>query len=266
LQNWQDIWSVNKSEFKTASIERGAIRRGPDNLWHYFTSFVHPSDGRWCVAALRGTDPAHFYSKNVEFIFTAKPLGLEGIKDPWILHHDDLYYMFVSIALPAANTTAQSHATQDIYNTGECLSATGLATSPDLDRWEWKGVVFRPEGGGWDRYCRRINSIVPLNDNFLAFYDGSAGHQENYEEKTGIAFSSNLRSWRPTTPVGPTYISPHGSHSLRYMDAQVQGPNALVFYECARPDGAHELRLLTMESALFFALLERQLPAELRSA
>jgi hypothetical protein len=67
--------------------------------------------------------------------------------------------MLLSIATPTASTTPWSHQTHDIYNTGHCLSATGLATSPDLDTWSYQGVVFQP-GTGWDCYCRRINCLV----------------------------------------------------------------------------------------------------------
>jgi hypothetical protein len=261
LTTWEDIWSVNKKEFNTASIERSAIHRGKDKIWRYFTSYVDAADGRWCVAMLRGTDAAQLYTRNVEIIFTAQPLKLEGIKDPWIFRHDDVYYMFLSVAVPTHNTTEQSHASLDIYNTGECLSATGLAVSSDLDHWEWKGVVFQPEAAGWDCYCRRINSVVPMNGNYLAFYDGSAGHAENYEEKTGIAISTDLRHWRTLSVNGPAHISPFGSHSLRYMDAQADGRNAFLFYEYARQDGAHDLRLLTLEQKQFHDSLGRLLPA-----
>jgi hypothetical protein len=95
----------------------------------------------------------------------------------------------------------------------------------------------------WDAYCRRLNSLVPWQGKYLAFYDGSAGHLENYEEKTGLAVSTNLRDWTSLTPEGPMLISPHGSGSLRYVDAQCQLDKLLLFYESARADGAHELRL-----------------------
>src|SRR5579885_632593 len=100
--------------------------------------------------------------------------------------------MFLSIALPTQRTNDKSHSTLDIYNTGECVSATGLATSTDLDHWEWKGVQFSPASSGWDCYCRRINSVVPAGSGFVGFYDGSASHKENYEEKTGLATSPDL--------------------------------------------------------------------------
>jgi hypothetical protein len=44
--------------------------------------------------------------------------------------------------------------------------------------------------------------------------------------------------------------SPHSSGSLRYLDAQGEGKQARIFYELARADGAHELRLASVD-ALF---------------
>jgi len=246
LQNWTDIWSVQKNAYGTASIERSAIRKGPDEFWRYFTSYVDPADGRWCVAVIRGTDPGAFDTKGVKKILTAAPLGLEGVKDPWIMEREKRFYMFLSVATATERTSGKSHSTLDIYNTGECVSATGLAVSDDLEKWEWKGVIFQPDKPGWDGYCRRINSVVESNGKYIGFYDGSAGHHENYEEKTGIAVSEDLLHWRSMTLQGPAYISPFASHSLRYIDAQICGGEAVIAYEVARSDAAHELRLLRM--------------------
>src|SRR6476660_474316 len=118
----------------------------------------------------------------------------------------------------------------------------GSATSRGLRHWEGQGGVVKPEPTGWDCYCRRINSVVPCDGKFYAFYDGSASHLDNYEEKTGIAVSSDLKNWVTITPKGPAYTSPHASTSLRYIDAQVVGGKTFVFYEFARPDGAHDMR------------------------
>ncbi len=243
LIQWEDVWSVTKDKFSSSSIERCALRQGEDGIWRYFASFVDPADGRWCVSVLEAGSPRDLDPARAKPLFKAAALGLEGIKDPWILEHNGAFHMFLSVAVPTPRTGAQSHATQDIFNTGECVSATGLATSTDLKAWHWQGVVFAPGAAGWDRYCRRINSVVPLGGKFLAFYDGSAGHHENYEEKTGLAVSTDLRHWQSLTPDSPRFTSSHQSGSLRYVDAQVLGQEAWLFYEFARPDGAHDLRL-----------------------
>ena len=243
LKHFVDIWSITKDQYDSASIERSAIRQGRDGAWRYFTSFVDPADGRWCVSVLKNADPSRLDPSAARRLFTAGPLGLEGVKDPWILEDAGVYYMFLSVATPNPRTREESHATLDIFNTGDCVSATGLARSHDLDAWEWLGVVFTPHSSGWDTYCRRINSIVRHQGQFIAFYDGSASHLENYEEKTGLAVSRDLRSWATLTAAGPALTSPHATRSLRYLDAVTTDDGVWAFYESARADGAHDLRV-----------------------
>lgn len=65
------------------------------------------------------------------------------------MEHGGKYYMFLCVAVGTEKTSTASHATQDILNTGDCFAATALAVSDDLDKWNWKGVVFKPEPGRW---------------------------------------------------------------------------------------------------------------------
>ena len=196
---------------------------------------------------LKASDPRQLDASNPQRLFTAAPLGLEGVKDPWIFEDDGVYYMLLSVATPTPRTREESHATLDIFNTGECVSASGLARSHDLDAWEFLGVVFAPATSGWDSYCRRINSIVRHDGQYIALYDGSATHLENYEEKTGVAVSRDLRSWETLTAGGPALTSPHASGSLRYLDAVAADDDVWAFYEIARADGAHDLRVARMD-------------------
>jgi hypothetical protein len=255
LQNWQDVWSVTKDKFGSASIERSALRKGKDGVWRYFMSYVDPADGRWCVSILKSDEVPTLDPSQCKPLFKATALDLEGIKDPWIFAHDGAFYMFLSVALPTEKTSQQSHATLDIYNTGECISATGLAISCDLENWRWQGVIFKPGKTGWDCYCRRINSVVPYHQKFIAFYDGSSGHAENYEEKTGLAVSSDLHRWACLSPSSPVLTSPNSSGSLRYIDAQpASGSTGSLnfFYEFARPDSAHDLRITSLPTETVF--------------
>ena len=175
------------------------FEKGSDGLWRYFVSYVDPEDNRWCVSQLSAREVPLLNPNTPKPIFKAKALGLEGIKDPWIYLHEKRFYMLVSVALPTRQTSAGSHSTADIFNTGECVSATGLAISNDLDHWDWQGIVFKPETAAGILDCRRLNSVVRSGDKFLGFYDGSAGHHENYEEKCGIAVSNDWRDWKSLT-------------------------------------------------------------------
>jgi hypothetical protein len=243
LKSWEDVLTITKDQFDSPSIERCALRKGPDGLWHYFVSYVDPADNRWCVSHITARDISALDPKSRRPLFTAQPLGLEGVKDPWICETAGTFYMLLSVAVPTQKTSTQSHSTADIFNTGECVSTTALAISTDLNKWEWKGVILKPEPGQWDQYCRRINSAIPIGKSLLGFYDGSAGHHENYEETCGMAVSSEWLNWQSVTPNGPAFTSPNGSKSLRYVDVQPAGEDVFLFYEFARPDGSHDLRL-----------------------
>lgn len=259
LVRWDDVVSITKDRYDSASIERSCLHRGADGQWRYLTSYVHPSDGRWCTAVLKAPTVEQLDPARREVIFTGPPLGLEGVKDPWVMEVDGVYHLFLSVATPTPKTGDGSHASLDIFNTGECKSATGLAVSRDLDRWEWQGVVLAPGAAGWDCYCRRLNSVVPLAaagapPRYLAFFDGSASHLENYEEKCALAVSGDLRRWESRSPAGPALVSPHATTSLRYVDAKTDGRAWYLFYEFARADGSHDLRVVTCDAADLRAL------------
>jgi hypothetical protein len=192
LVTFEDVWSVRKEAYGTASIERSCLMRGEGGTWHYFTSYVDLADGRWCVARLSAEDLSRLDPREAKRLFSAPTFGLEGVKDPWLMRVQDRYHMFLSVAIATPSTRPESHATRDIYNTGECISATALAISIDLIHWDWIGPVFIPEGPGWDSYCRRINAVWRTSEGYLGFYDGSCGHHENYEEKTGLVLSPDL--------------------------------------------------------------------------
>ncbi|MDP7585418.1 MAG: hypothetical protein QF920_06405, partial [Verrucomicrobiota bacterium] len=51
--SFEDVWSVRKSQYDSASIEKSILKRGPDGQWRYFTSYVAPEDGRWCTTVNR---------------------------------------------------------------------------------------------------------------------------------------------------------------------------------------------------------------------
>lgn len=255
LKQWDDVLRITKDQYNSASIERSALHRGRDGVWRYFTSYVDPADGRWCTALMKAAKVEQLDPAQRKVIFTAAPLGLEGVKDPWILEHEGVYHLFLSIALPTARTSAASHGTLDIFNTGECVSATGLAVSRDLDQWEWQGVVLKPEATGWDKYCRRINSVARVGDRWLAFYDGSASEAENYEERCALAVSTNLRDWRSLSANGPFVTSPFASGSARYFDAKFANGQWHLFYELARADGAHDMRVITCDASTLTRLV-----------
>jgi hypothetical protein len=119
---------------------------------------------------------------------------------------------------------------------------TSLAVSADGSRYEWRGEVFGV-GETWDRYQARLSGIARAGDAFVGFYDGAGSPDDDTEEHLGLAVSADLRSWERVTPDAPWLVSPHATGSVRYLDALERGNELWLYYECARADGSHDLRL-----------------------
>ena len=50
-------------------------------------------------------------------------------------------------------------------------------------------------------------------------------------------------NYQHVTDKAPILVSPHASGSLRYMDVVRLGEDIYYYYEYARADGSHELRM-----------------------
>lgn len=244
-RRFEDIWAVTKAELGTPSMERFCLLPAPGGEYQLFLSYVDPADNRWRIDALRSRSPDGFVASARVPVLTAGSTGTEGVKDPYAIRIGPVVYLLASFASAgqlSPGDRERAHATADIYNTGLTTHPTGLATSLDGRRFTWHGEVLGV-GTGWDRYQARINSVVRAGPWWIGFYDGSASERENYEERTGLAISADLRGWSRLTPDGPWMASRHASGALRYMDAVPVGDELWLYYEHARPDGAHELRL-----------------------
>ncbi len=245
--SFEDIWTGSKDQLGSTSIERCALVR-EGGTWALFVSYVDPSDGRWRIDRVEAERPDGFELPGARPVLTAAETGTEGVKDPFLFRVGNLYHMIASIATADRPASERDlHGTSDVYNTGLIRSATGLATSEDGRRWSWEGEVFGPSREGWDRYCARIGCVWYEPPVWLAIFDGSASVEENYEERCGLAFSHDLRRFERVSRQGPWRLPPHGSGALRYFDV-IDRPEARFFYyEMARPDGSHDLRVLRQE-------------------
>lgn len=246
-RNFTDIWRATKQELDTPSMERACLVKTPEGVWRLYISMVDPRDGRWRVDAAEAEAPDRFDVAKRWPVFTADDIAAEGVKDPWVMRLGGRYLMILSYAPrpPAvtAEAAARMHETQDVYNTGITKSHTGMAESADGRTFRWLGDVLSPSEAGWDAYAARICCVLPMPHLFAAYYDGSAAVSENYEERTGIAVSFDLQTFRRVSTDGPALVSPHASGSLRYMDYVWMPDGVYFYYEYARPDGSHELRL-----------------------
>ena len=178
-------------------------------------------------------------------MLSGEDLDAAGVKDPYVAIVDGRYHMFVNYAprsrVPDSATEEELHGAGNIFATAIGGSA-GLAVSDDGVRFEWAGEVVSP-GRHWDRLLTRIDTMLYRPPLFLLFYSGRGSVEETYEDRTGLAVSADLKSFHKVTEERPLLVSPHGIGALRYMDAVQVGRETLYYYECARPDGSHEVRL-----------------------
>jgi hypothetical protein len=256
-KHFEDIWSAPKDAFgESSSVEKSSLVRDSDGRFLLYVSYVDSADNRWRIDMLEADSPSGFDPATRRPVFTAADIHAEGVKDPYVINVAGLWHMIASYApSPAvADDSAREamHATADVYNTGIAKSSTGLAVSSDGRDWEWQGDIFAPRDRGWDSYCSRISSLVRVGQQWVACYDGSADVSENYEEQSGLAMSADLRSFVRLSMGGPVVQSCGGTRSVRYVDVVPVGDQLYFYYECARADGAHDLRLSILPRDEFF--------------
>ena len=255
-KHFETIWSASKHEFgDSPSVEKSSLVRDADGRFLLYVSFVDSADNRWRIDVLEADTPAQFDPASRRPVLMAADIHAEGVKDPYVINVGGLWHMIASYApipvLADDPVREAMHATADVYNTGIAKSSTGLAVSADGRNWEWQGDIFAPRERGWDSYCSRISSLVRVGQQWLAFYDGSADVSQNYEEQCGLALSADLRNFVRLSVNGPVVQSRGGSRSVRYVDVVPVGEKLYFYYECARADGAHDLRLSILPRDVF---------------
>ncbi|MEA3407294.1 MAG: hypothetical protein U9R48_04350 [Chloroflexota bacterium] len=244
---FHDIWNATKEDLDSPSVERFSLTKSLDGKWLLYPSYVDPQTNRWRIDVVEAESPDAFDLSQCQELFSAKEVGVQGVKDPWVMIVNGLYYMLISYAMSLDITSPEDrekmHATADIYNTGLTLSSTALAVSGDGRHYEWKGDIFPPRQGAWDAYAARLGCLIPTESGWLGYYDGAASVEENYEERTGMVQSWDLTHFYRLSQQGPSIVSPYGSGGLRYVDAIALDGELYLYYEFCRPDGSHELRL-----------------------
>ena len=103
---------------------------------------------------------------------------------------------------------------------------TAYATSEDGLRWEWHSVVLEGRPGAWDARGARVTAVLP---------DGRATAEENWFERTGLAYQSGESGRLGHADVEPV--------DARYLDVlPLPDGGFRIYYEARLPDESHELR------------------------
>lgn len=244
--HFETIWRATKAEFDTQSIEKASLFRTPQGAFRLYVSYVDARTYKWRIDLLEADDPARFDPRDRAPVLTPDGCANEGVKDPLVYLCGGVYYMYVNYAPrpPGGDPERinRMHAEGNAFVSGVVNTGSGLATSVDGVHFRWEGPVLEP-GTGWDAFLVRVVSLVYTPPVFTLFYDGRPNVAASYEDKAGLAVGFDLRRFTKVTPEGPVLQSPHGTGCLRYLSAVPVGDVMHYYYEYAREDGSHELRL-----------------------
>jgi hypothetical protein len=233
--SFDDVWSARKGDLAATSIEVGHCLRVGDE-WRLYVSYEYSATGEWRIDVVRGPDPAKLDTQGRRTALAPGDYGLEWIKDPWLVGRDGGLELFA--AVPARNRPL----TEDDVVTAGPLDASVVAASDDGLYFPTIEYVFEgTTADTWHDRRARLNSAFPLGDSWVATYDGGRTFFDNYEEWAGLAVSDDLRSFRRIATEQPWVRSPFGA--VRYVYGLPVGNTIFFYFEYARQDGSHDLRV-----------------------
>lgn len=226
------IGEVAKDRFAAESLERPALVRTPQGRWRLYVSCATPGSKHWWIDVLEADVPEDLPDAPRRTVLPGD--DAHAVKDPVVVLDDDgTWHLWASVH-PLDVAGHEDRMTTEHY------------TSPDGLEWTHAGTALRPRPGRWDARGVRFSAVFRVEGRWAAAYDGRATAQENWEERTGLAYDGGTGTAPGAfTAQGgaPVAESPHAAGGLRYLTV-VELPDGgyRLWYEATRADGAHELR------------------------
>lgn len=231
---FETVALVTKDRFGGESLERPALVVTDEGRWRLYVSVATPGTKHWRVDLLE--------AGTVEALADAAPRTVMpgsatlAVKDPVIVRHDGTWHAW-----------AACHPLDDPDATDRMT--TELATSPDGVRWTWHGTSLAGRPGQWDARGVRVAAVRLTGPDPVAWYDGRATAEENWEERTGLARVVAPGRMEPIGEV-PVGVSPFGAGGCRYVSVVTFDDGSRRFYvEVTRADGSHDLRTVLVPAA-----------------
>lgn len=224
---FERLLTITKEEVGAESLERPWLTRTPDGTWRLYLSCATSGTKHWQVELLEAASPAEFDIRQIRVTLPGD--AKTAVKDPVIVHSGGLWHLWASC-----------HPLESPEETDRMV--TDYATSVDGFDWTWHGTALDVRPGEWDARGVRVTAVQFGGGRIIAYYDGRATAEENFEERTGVAAGDE-----PTTlaalGTGPLAQSPYAAGGLRYLTiVPLADGSRRLYYEMARPDHAHELR------------------------
>ena len=225
---FEPLVELPAERFGAESLERPALAVTPGGTWRLYVSCATPGTKHWRIDLVEALTPAGLADAPARTVLPGNENV--GVKDPVVRRRGEGWQMWYC----CHPLTYPEHADR---------MSSEYATSPDGVSWSAKGPSLVGRAGSWDSRGARITAVLNGDHPPVAFYDGRATVEENWEERTGWAVGSD--GLRAFTAVGdrPLARSGYGLGGLRYLSV-VELPDGgyRLYYETTREDGAHELR------------------------
>jgi hypothetical protein len=225
---FETVGEVTKERFGAESLERPALLRTAEGRWRLFVSCATPGSKHWWVDVLE--------ADTFKGLADAPRLTVlpgddrHAVKDPVIVFDHGRWHLWASVH-PLDRPRHEDRMTTEHYTSLDGLS------------WTHAGSALRPRAGRWDARGVRVSAVVRVGGRWTMTYDGRATAEENWEERTGLAYADGAGSVFTASGDAPVAESPHAGRGLRYLSV-VDLPEGgyRLYYEATRSDGAHELR------------------------
>lgn len=238
--HFEKVVSIPREQVPIPGFERPSLLIDPQTGKFKLYGCGPWENGPWSIIKFAdAADPSEFIPKSAKPVIEpipaeyARGITVDGLKDPVIIHANDLYHCYAIGYLRRL---------ERIYH----------FTSKNGE--DWTPAAHPNESimdlSGWHDFFVRPASIVPLGAGYLFVYEGSntKWYDPVYNIATGLGFTFDLHNIIDLTPGSPLAISttPGRFHTWRYSD-WIEVDNELwVYAEVARRNDSNEIRLFKL--------------------
>jgi hypothetical protein len=216
-ERFSTVATLEQSEFGAKSMERPSLVRTETGRWRLYVCCADPDSALWWIEAIDADEPESFAASDARTVFPGD--RLTGVKDPLVQRTSQGWRAWICCHL------LDQPGEEDRMYTAYATSANGLD-------WEWRGVALQRRPGKWDARGARVTAVLPDG---RAAYDGRATAEENWFERTGLAYQTKEPGRLRQADVDPV--------DVRYLDVlPLPGSGFRIWYEARLPDESHELR------------------------
>ena len=221
------IGMIEKHVMDAESLERPTLIHAPSGKWHLYLSCATTGTKHWRVELIIADAPDEFDATTRQVVMPGDEKW--AVKDTVIQIIDDVWHCWATF-----------HPLDIAEHEDRMWSKH--ATSSDGIEWNWdEGFCLSPREGKWDSRGARITDVVNVDGTWIAFYDGRASAEENYDERTGIAVGASPDKFESISDEVAAEGPDH--QALRYLDiVPLPEGKYRLYYEIALPDSSHELR------------------------